>query len=549
MVPLQEPAGRLSQRRVLIIFGGLMLGMLLAALDQTIVATALPVITGHLGGVEQLSLVVTAYLITSTVSTPLFGKVSDLFGRKPLFILGIVVFLIGSILSGTSQNMTQLVLFRGLQGVGGGGLMAMAQVIIGDVVSPRERGRYQGFLASVFALATVVGPLLGGAIVDNSSWRWVFYINVPVGIVALAVAIFALDLPPLPRMRRSVDYMGAVLLGGGITGVLLAVTWGGTTYPWASPTIIGLGVGGAALLVGAVLQERRAVEPILPPRLFRLRNFNLSGGAMFLVGMGMLGATVFLPEYLQIVRGVSATESGLLIVPMMGGMLTMSITSGALMSRFGRYKIFPVLGTATAGLGMWLLSHLTANTGNLVESLYMVVLGLGVGMVMPVMTTVVHNTVEHRDLGVGTAAMSFFRSMGGSFGAAIFGAVLSNRVVSDMAAHLPPGASGSSSALMVGPQQMRTLPPALHQLVIQAFDHGIHDVFLYAVPFMLLAFLVVLFLREVPLRQQLTSQDVVLGERTGANGAAAAHAAHGNGTAPVGASAEAAVEAELSILP
>ncbi|MGH9063473.1 MAG: MDR family MFS transporter [Acidimicrobiales bacterium] len=507
--PPPPPAGQLSHRRVLIIFGGLMLGMLLAALDQTIVATALPTIVGHLGGVKQLSLVVTAYLITSTVCTPLFGKVSDLVGRKPLFILAIVVFLVGSVLSGLSQTMGQLVLFRALQGIGGGGLMAMAQVIIGDIVSPRERGRYQGFIGSVFAVSTVVGPLLGGFIVDNASWRWVFYINVPIGIVALAVAVLALNLPAIARVKRSVDYWGAALLGGGITGVLLAVTWGGNRYPWTSATTLILGLGGLALLVAGIRQERHAAEPILPPRLFRMPNFDLSSATMFLVGMGMLGALVYLPEYLQVVHGVSATVSGLLLVPMMGGVLASSIGSGQLVSRFGRYKVFPVVGAGLAAIGMWLLSLMTIHSTSLVMSSYMIVLGLGLGMVMPTMITVVHNTVSYRDLGVGTAAMSFFRSMGGAFGVAIFGAIFTNRLVAGLSHNLPAGAASHihSSALTSGPKAINALPPPIRHAVLLSFNGAIHDLFLFAVPALVIAFVVVWFLKEVPLRTRLTSLD------------------------------------------
>ena len=399
VAPTLEPTP-LTHRQILLVFSGLMTGLLLAALDQTIVATALPTIVGELGGLDHYSWVVTAYLLSSTVSTPLYGKISDIYGRKVVFQTAILIFLAGSLLAGLAQTMLQLVLCRGLQGAGAGGLMAMTFAVVGDVVSPRERGRYTGYLGSVFAFASVVGPLVGGFIVDHVSWRWVFLINLPVGAMALVVTSSVLRLPVMRRSHR-IDVEGAFLLVAGVSCLLLTLVWGGTEYPWGSRVIVGLGLAGVVLTLAFVAWESRVSEPILPLRLFGNRIFSVTAGFGFLIGGGMFGGIIFLPLFLQVVTGASATNSGLLMLPLMGGLMTTSITSGRIISRTGRYKVWPVTGMAVAATGMLLLSLMDASTTRLESSVYMLVLGLGIGMVMQVLVLAVQNAVPYADLGVG----------------------------------------------------------------------------------------------------------------------------------------------------
>ncbi len=491
----------LSHREILIVFSGLMAGLLVAALDQTIVATALPTIVGDLGGLNHLSWVVTAYLLTSTVSVPLYGKVSDLLGRKIVFQAAIVIFVAGSALAGLSENMLELVLFRALQGVGGGGLISMAQAIIGDVVSPRERGKYQGYLGAVFAFASVVGPLLGGWFVDHLTWRWVFYVNVPVGALALVVTSSALNVN-FRRVQHAIDYLGAALVMGSATCLLLVTVWGGTQYPWGSPTIVGLAIAGVVLLVLFVLQEGRAAEPVIPLRLWRDPVFSVASGLEFLVGFAMFGAIIFLPLYLQTVGGASAENSGLLILPLMAGLMFSSIASGRMITRTGRYKRFPIVGTATIAVGMYLMSTMGVGTSRVTSSLYMVVLGLGMGMIIQVMVLAVQNSVPHSDLGTATATETFTRSMGGAFGVAIYGAIFNNRLAFNLA-RLLPGGTGPVNAdqLQGSPQAIRALPPPIRESVLLALARSIHVVFLAAVPLAIAAFLVTWLLPEKELRE------------------------------------------------
>ncbi|MDX6223928.1 MAG: hypothetical protein QOE64_304 [Frankiales bacterium] len=502
MTSQTEPASSgLTHKQILVIFSGLMLGMLLAALDQTIVSTALPTIVGDLHGLDHISWVVTAYLLTSTASAPLYGKLSDLYGRRPIFQAAISIFLIGSILSGISQTMGQLIAFRAVQGLGAGGLMTLALIIVGDVVSPRERGRYQGYFGGVFAISSVGGPLLGGFFVDNLSWRWVFYINIPLGLLALVVTSIVLRLP-FTRRDHAVDYVGAGLMVSGVTALLLVTVWGGSQYAWGSGTIIGLAVVGLALSAAFIWWEHRVAEPILPPYLFGLGVFRVSTSVIFVVGFALFGTIIYLSVYLQIFHDVSPTKSGLLLTPLMGGILLASVFSGRMVSKSGKIKLFPVLGTALLTVGMTLLAQLGANTSLVLAAIYMLITGAGVGMVMQNLTLAVQNAVPRTEMGAATSSVAFFRSLGGSFGTAVFGAILFSRLDANLASRLPVEGrpKGDLHQLIQSPTVIRHLPSAIRTPVVSSFIDAMHVVFYAGAAVCALAFLISLFLKESTLR-------------------------------------------------
>ncbi|MEH0544053.1 MDR family MFS transporter [Streptomyces sp. B21-105] len=495
---------------VLVSIGALLLGMLLAALDQTIVSTALPTIVSELGGMEHLSWVVTAYLLASTAATPLWGKLGDQYGRKRLFEAAIVLFLIGSALCGMAQNMPQLIAFRALQGLGGGGLMVLSMAIVGDIVPPRDRGRYQGLFGAVFGATSVLGPLLGGLFTEHLSWRWVFYVNLPVGVVALAVIAAVLRIPRRAT-KHVIDYLGTFLIASVATCLVLVASLGGTTWDWGSSQIVGLAVLGVLLAVAFVTVERRAAEPVLPLKLFRVRTFTLSAVISFIIGFAMFGAMTYLPTFLQVVHGVSPTMSGVHMLPMVVGMLISSTGSGQIVSRTGRWKVFPVAGTAVTALGLLLLHRLDEHSSTFEMSVCFFVFGLGLGLVMQVLVLIVQNAVPYEDLGVATSGATFFRSIGASFGVAIFGTIFAARLGDKLAdafagVRLPPGVS--ADALESDPRGIADLPSDLRPSVLDAYASAITDVFLYAAPVAIVGFVLAWFLREDPLRASVTAPDV-----------------------------------------
>ncbi|TXG82625.1 MAG: DHA2 family efflux MFS transporter permease subunit [Thermomicrobiales bacterium] len=490
-----------THRQIQVILIGLMSGMLLAALDQSIVGTALPRIVSDLGGLNQLAWVVTAYLLTSTASTPLWGKISDLYGRRLIFQVTIVIFLIGSALCGLAMSMPQLIIFRAIQGVGGGGLMAIAFAIIGDVIPARERGRYTGYFGAVWGFSSLAGPLLGGWITDNLSWRWIFYINLPIGILALVVTSIVLKMPVIKRDAK-IDYLGAATIVGAVTSLLLYLNWAGEHFGWRDPSALALVAVAIVLTVAFIFAEQRAVEPIIPLRLFKNPIFSVGNAFGFLIGFAIFGGAIYLPLYLQTVKGMSPTESGLAMLPMVAGMFSMSIVSGQLITRTGKYKIYPIIGSVILIAALFLLSTLQVDTPYWHTAIFALMFGTGLGLAMMTIVTPVQNSVDPRDMGVATSATTFSRSLGGAIGAALFGAIMGIRLTHYLS-EMPDVVSG---ALPVGEVNTSDIS-AIHALreplkteVLTAFTSAVTDVFLYAIPIIIVALIVVLFLKEIPLR-------------------------------------------------
>ncbi|ERJ40788.1 Permeases of the major facilitator superfamily [Burkholderia sp. AU4i] len=493
--PAAETARRDAPTRLIV--AALLLVMLLSALDQTIVSTALPTIVGELGGLDQLSWVVTAYLLSSTVVLPLYGKLGDLYGRKIVLQAAIVLFLAGSALCGVAQDMTQLIVLRALQGLGGGGLMVVTMAAIGDLVPPDRRARYQGMFGGVYGLATIVGPLLGGFLVEHLSWRWIFTINLPLGFLALAVIGVAFR-PHTAHVKHRIDYMGAAFLATALTCVILFTSEGGSLLPWTSPQLWMTLVLGVVAIGGFIYEERLAAEPIMPLELFRHRTFVLVSLIGFVVGIALFGSVTFIPLYLQVVKGSTPSQAGMQLLPMMGGMLVTSVVSGRLISRLGSYRMFPILGTLTGGVAMALLSTLTLDTPLHTMYGYMALLGIGLGMVMPVLTLAVQNTVEFRHMGVATSGATLFRSIGGSLGVAAFGALFSHGLQSRVMAALP---AGTELPPALGPAAVHQLPDAVRDAYLHAFAGSLHVVYLAAATVIAIAFVLAWFVEDASLRK------------------------------------------------
>jgi EmrB/QacA subfamily drug resistance transporter len=488
-----------SHREILVTMSGLVIAMLLAQLDNMIVAPALPTIVGDLGGLQHLAWVTTGYILATTIATPIWGKLGDLYGRRITFVSAIGVFLVGSALCGMAHNMAELVGFRAVQGLGAGGLIVGVLSIIGEMIPPRDRSKYQGIMMAVMPVALIGGPLIGGFITDHLSWRWAFYVNLPLGVVALVVGWLTLAKLPRGTGHARIDWLGTGLLAVWITSLVLITSWGGTEYAWASPQILGLAVLTVAGLVAFIAVERRKAEPIMPLRVFRNRNFSLAGGIAFISGFALFGAIGYLPQYQQFVQGASATNSGLLLMPMMIAVMVVSIVSGQIISRTGKYRIFPIVGAAVVAAGMFLFTTVGVGTSQVTTAMFMVVLGGGMGAIMQTSTLIAQNSLDPRDMGAGTGASTFLRNMGSSLGVSILGAIYAHQLTGTLA-DAATGSTGKVTASSMTPAMLRSLPESARHLFQQAVTNGVTSLFVWGGAVAVLGFVVALFIKHVPLR-------------------------------------------------
>lgn len=514
---IKKSNGASGKRHILLVFAGLMMTMLLASLDQTILSTALPTIVGELSGVDHMLWVTTAYILASTIMLPVYGKVGDLIGRKGIFIGAISVFIIGSIVGGLAPNMTWLIIGRAIQGLGGGGLMILSQAIIADVVPARERGKYMGIMGGVFAFSSVAGPLLGGWFTEGIGWRWVFWINIPLGLLAIASAAFFLRLPKVVNKQRpKLDVAGMLLLAIASTSIVLTTTWGGTTYDWTSGIIIGLIVSAVLSVLAFIKVESRAAEPIMPLHLFKKRNFLLTTGAGLIIGVAMFGAMAYLPTYLQMVTGVNATKAGFMMIPMMAGLLVSSIGSGALVSKTGRYKWFPVVGTSIVVVALLLLSTMTPTLPVWILCSYLALMGIGLGLSMQILVLIVQNTFPLKQVGTATAGNNYFRQIGASIGAAVVGSLFTARLTQLLSERMAGNASAAGDTNSFTPDFIHHLPAELHDVIIGSYNDALTPVFLYMVPLVVVAVILLAFVKEEKLRT--TVEDDILPESLAIDG-------------------------------
>lgn len=492
---------RSSKRSILLVFAGLMMTMLLSSLDQTIFSTALPTVVGELNGVDHMLWVTTAYILAATIMLPVYGKVGDLVGRKSLFIVAISIFILGSIVGGMAQDMTWLIIGRAIQGLGGGGLMILSQAIIADVVPARERGKYMGIMGGVFALSSVAGPLLGGWFTEGIGWRWAFWMNIPLGILAIASALFFLRLPKIAATTKpKLDIAGMVILAIASTSIVLTTTWGGTTYDWGSPVIIGLIATAVIAAVSFVAVERRAAEPIMPLHLFKKKNFLLTTGAGLAIGIIMFGAMAYMPTYLQMVTGVSATNAGFMMIPMMAALLVSSIGSGIIVSKTGHYKWFPVAGTSIIIISLALLSTMQPHLPIWVLCSYLAVMGIGLGLSMQILVLIVQNTFPLREVGTATAGNNYFRQIGASIGSAIVGSLFTVRLTELLGERMPHASGAAANSNSFTPELVNSMPPELREIIISSYNDALAPVFLYMIPLVVIAVILLLFVKETPLR-------------------------------------------------